>query len=412
MKGLPSKSVLTYAGTSIVSQVLRFSGILMTTKLLGLEQFGLYAQALMAIGLCGIILSPGHQDGFVAYNGEDPRYSRFHFQTALIAGLVAWMGLYGGIRIFTQELNPLRSVIPILGVIVLIESLTFTPLFIAQKRFQFRWTGLVDVTGVVVWLVLSVGLCYYFPRMESLLYGRLGEGMIRLILLYGRIPWNHLGFCLDRDVWSYYWKPFIQNAFPRAFVGSLMEKVDILMLSQFVSIHDLGIYERTQHFLQICLSLGANLIDRVSLVTYSRNQSSWIDLMKTLKSSVGFCLFSSIGVTLSITLFFPWVMGFWWEKGLVEEIYHLWIFSIGLAILKPLAVTVSLFFHGTGQSKVLLKQHFILLLILIITGLLLIPNYGTQGACLGGSFAYFCLIVVQTVEIKSFRFKFMKANNL
>jgi hypothetical protein len=87
--GTRKKALFYYASSSLVCQTLRFLGVLITTRAIVPEQFGLFAQATLLISIAGLLREVGQTGALVAYQGSDQRYAYFNFQTNLFLGCAA-----------------------------------------------------------------------------------------------------------------------------------------------------------------------------------------------------------------------------------------------------------------------------------------------------------------------------------
>jgi O-antigen/teichoic acid export membrane protein len=110
----------------------------MTTRALLPNQFGLFAQATLVMGIAGLFREMGQTGALVAYRGEDVRYVFFNFQMNLLLGLTAAALTFASY--LTPKLIPieLQSYTWILAAIPLLESLTMTNSLMLQKQFRFK----------------------------------------------------------------------------------------------------------------------------------------------------------------------------------------------------------------------------------------------------------------------------------
>jgi O-antigen/teichoic acid export membrane protein len=110
----------------------------MTTRALLPNQFGLFAQATLVMGIAGLFREMGQTGALVAYQGEDVRYVFFNFQMNLLLGLTAAALTFASY--LTPKLIPieLQSYTWILAAIPLLESLTMTNSLMLQKQFRFK----------------------------------------------------------------------------------------------------------------------------------------------------------------------------------------------------------------------------------------------------------------------------------
>ena len=399
-KGLPFESIVQYGTSSIICQVLRLAGIAITTHYLRIEEFGVFAQITVCLGICGILSGMGHHDGLIAYQGSDSRYFRFHFQMSLLIGLISIsLLLFIAPHILGFD-SPLLNY-QLLGCgILLVEAIFPHFLIRAQKSFRFKYTGVIDFCAVISWiLVIVIGL-FKQKGVELLLLARFVEAAVRLVLLSAQYGWGNLKFCFDRDVFDYYKAPYFKNVPFRSVVDFLIVRMDILILSHFVSTSELGIYERVQYFIQISTSISVNLIDRVSMMSFSKMQKNKESLKLAFNTSLRYVISASLGATAMITIALPWGLDYFVSKEISKSLLTLWYFSAAIAIFKPVAMMIGFLLLGIGCSKILLEQNIWLLITMLLLLCLLVPLYGIYGASSAISLSYLMVVVIQMRKVK------------
>lgn len=405
-RGLPLKSVLQYASSSLICQSLRLSGVLLTTYLFPLHEFGLFAQITTCIALCGVVSGIGHHDAFIAYKGEDKQYYRFHFQTCLITGFVSLNLLYVVAPFFLGRESIILRYSTISAIIIVLDATL--PFFVisAQKRFRFKFTGVIDIISVGSGLLFVVIGTRFSKTVEILLLAKIIESGMRLALFLTQAKLGEIGFCVNQDVFNYFWKTYFKNVPLRSIVDTLILKLDVIFLSHFVGNVELGLYERIQNFIQIPISISINLIDRVSLMTFSQLQDQSEKLYLALKSTLRFVCFASAISTIGITFVMPLGIPKILNTESVKSFITLWLCSIGISLIKPVAMAFGCFYLGLGKSYILLRQNLLLLLLMIINFSFLVPSKGIYGASVAISISYFFIVSYQSIgALKMFRSK-------
>lgn len=400
-KGLPFESLVQYGTSSILCQVLRIAGIVLTTYYLRIEEFGVFAQITVCIGICGIISGIGHNDGLIAYQGSDDRYFRFHFQVSLLIGSISILLLLFVAPLILGFDSPILNY-KVLGCGILFVEAIFPHFLIrAHKSFRFKYTGVVDFCAVITWIAVLIFGLFKQKGVELLLMARFAETGVRLLLLSVQYRWGSFNFCFDREIYEYFKVPYFKNVPFRSAVEFLIVRLDILILSHFVSIFELGIYERVQYFIQISTSISVNLIDRVSMMSFSKLQKNKEGLKMAFNTSVRYVIIASIGATTIITLGLPFGLDYFVSKEISKSLLILWYFSTGIAIFKPVAMMVGFLLTGIGESNIHLRQNLSLLIMILIFLYLLVPFYGIYGASLAISLSYLIIVVIQMKKVKT-----------
>jgi O-antigen/teichoic acid export membrane protein len=393
--GAKVRATLYYGGSSIVCQGLRFLGVLISTASMAPDQFGKFATAVMLIGLCGLGRAFGQNSAFLSCTRSDPAYARFHFLLSMTLSFFVALLLVVSILVL-PGMSELRSAIPLLAVIVLVEGAWLTPMIIAQKRFEFRPMAIIEIAASATWL-LCVGLgSRLYPLTMTLIFARMIESLVRGGSL---LVWLHRDFMqgeITREVRLYYGR-FARLLAPQAWVETLLGNLDVLLLKCFTTQTDLGIYERTQTLVRIPVSTSVNLVDRVAGAAYSRDQESLPLLRRSLLQFMSLIALGNIA-GLGIVQLFLWffagpLLGTAWKNA----VSSLWIWAIPFCLFRSIVWNFNIFFQATSRPKHLLLTLVGMLVVLSIVGLIATPTLGSRGVFVALGFSYFIALAAQTL---------------
>jgi O-antigen/teichoic acid export membrane protein len=393
--GTKVRSTLYYGGSSIICQILRFLGVLVSTAAIAPDQFGKYATAVMLLGLCGLAGVFGQNSAFLSCTRPDPAYARFHFLMSLtLSSLVVLLVALS--ILLLPGFSDLRPAIPLLTVIVVIEGAYMTPMIIAQKRFEFRPMAMIELAASVIWL-FCVGLgSRWYPGAMTLILARMMESLVRGGFLLG---WHYRDLIqgeITQEVRRYYGR-FARLLTPQAWLEGLFGNLDILLLKFFTTQSDLGIYERTQMLVRIPVSTSVNLVDRVAGASYSKDQESLPLLQKSLMQFIVVIALGTIAGLWAVQLFLWFFAGRLLGTGWTNAVSSLWLWAIPFCLFRPIVWNFNLFFQSTSRPKHVLFSLVGMLLVLVLTGFLFIPHLGSRGGFVALGCSYFAAFAVQTL---------------
>ena len=368
----------------------------MTTRALPPNEFGLFAQATLVMGIAGLCREMGQSGALVAYQGKDIRYVFFNFEMNLLLGLAAAALTLGSY--LTPKLIPieLQSYTWILAAIPLVESLTMTNSLMLQKQFRFKVLGIVEIFSLLIWLATVCLLLGRTPGFFVLLCAQFIEGLCRCLLLFAVVGFRFIGFSAARDLRHYYFYRFARPVVPLILVQAILNRSDFLLLSTLSTTSELGMYERLGQFSRIPISLTVNLCDKVLMHSYSQDQNDQLALRKLLKKSMLLIILAVIliiaAVTIGLLLFLKPVVGTEWAARILE----LWWFGIPVILLTPILSNIYLFFSGLGMQVQLLRNVSLNLFMDIVLGLLLVSTFGVRGMLIAKSISGAFVLVYQT----------------
>ena len=397
--GPRARASMYYASSSIICQGLRFLGVLLSTRLILPDQFGLYAQACIALAFMSVIREIGQSNAFVSYDGEDRRYAVFSFQLNAILGIAAALVLLTAAHYMPMVPMAVRRAAPILATAVVVENLTQTALLDAQKKLRFLFLGCVDIAAVSTWTITLAVCVWHVEGFIAILLAQLAELLVRFACLMGTGGWRNIGWAGGRDLRSYYFVRFARTMVPQIFLQSMATNMDLMLLSHFSTLWELGVYERMLKFIRIPWSLSINLLDRVLLVSYSKAQKNGAELQNVLRKGQGLIAWAVVGavgaVTIGIVFLLKFVLGPEWPPIIQQR----WWISIPFTIAIPFVWNFNLLFQGVGCPKQLLKNIAVPVVLELAGGIMTVPRFGAAGMLATRGVTHIVLIGYQITAV-------------
>lgn len=389
-QGTKARATFLYGGSSLVCQVLRFAGILVSTRLVAPDQFGLLATALAVTGLAGLIKEIGQNSAYMSCRSEERGFVSFHFAWSIFGGVAAAAALYALVT-SVPGLDGLRPVLIWLFLTVIIEAAAQTPQIISQKRFEFGRVAIVEITAVATWAVTVIIGALVLRNLVALIAARLAEASVRTALL---VYWYHkdLTFAeITPEVRRYYFR-FARILGPLGWLEYFATNLDVLLLKASVSDNELGVYDRTQHLMRVPLSLSVNLVDRVAGSSYSRVQQSVSEMRRSM---LQFSILITAGIVIGLiavqvflSFFAAVTLGQSWR----DSVGDLWWWAIPLGVLRPHVWNFNILFMNSGKPLHLLVSLLGLTACTFLVGLVLVPMLHARGAYLTQAIAHFFVL--------------------
>ena len=359
---------------------MRFLGMLFSTSRIQADQFGILASAVMVCSMASILREFGQNSALISSPGIQPGYARVHLLLTVCANAIGMLLTVGAVLLI-PSLHDLRGLWLLLLFQIFFETITCTPMIVAQKRFKFRGLALVEISAVTTWLVVTMIAAWRFPLAYALLAARVGETAVRGIVLFiWQFPslWDGRP---TRKIFRYYFG-FAKLLAPKSWIETFGGNLDVLLLRVFTNNVEIGIYDRTMQLLRIPLSLSVNLIDAVAGASYSREQNTPEVLDRTLRK---FSLVVLLGAFLGVALvqIFLWfaagpILGATWK----QSIQSVWCWAIPFAILRPFFWNFNVFFQATGRPKELLLTIVLATILILVLGSIATPLLGVRGLVL------------------------------
>jgi O-antigen/teichoic acid export membrane protein len=359
---------------------------LISTRLVSAEQFGIFATAVMILGLSGLIKEIGQNSALLSCREEAREYTSFHFGLACFGAPLTMAVLF--LLVFgIPSLSVLRPIIVPLLLTIVFEALLQTPQIIAAKRFEFGTIAVIEVSAVASWMVATIVASFFLRNALALVLGRLAEVAVRGTLLLIRYRRDLSLFPISLEAIRYYLR-FARLLGPLGWMEYFTSSLDVILLKLFVTDYELGIYDRTQQLLRVPLSLSINLVDRVAGSFYSRDQALET---QTRRAMLQFTALISVGIVaglILIELFLLFlakpILGAGWQSA----VGNLWLWAIPFCIFRPHVANFNILFQGSSRPAHLLASLTATTLGTLVFGLIFIPRLHAPGAYLALGITY------------------------
>ncbi|MCD4768844.1 MAG: lipopolysaccharide biosynthesis protein, partial [Bacteroidales bacterium] len=236
------------------------------------QDFGLLGVALLTVAIIESLTTTGFQAALVQKKGvfEDCLDSVWAF------GLVRGGALFG-ILYLTAPYTALffdcpqaTSIIRVIGVSVILRSLSNVGTIRFQKELKFKKQFLLQSSGTVVDFIVSVSLACLYRNVWALVAGKLAGEFARLVFSYALEPYRprlQLKIKKIRELWK----------FGRWILGSvtlefLLDKGDDIIVGKIVGVTSLGLYRIAYNISNLPTTEITCAISQVTFPAYAKIQ--------------------------------------------------------------------------------------------------------------------------------------------
>ena len=244
----------TFAGF-LISQILRFGGNLLLTRLLVPDMFGVMAVVtIILIGL-GMFSDVGLSQNIIqSRNGEERRFLNTAWVVQIVRGFLLFCValLFSYLLVIAKEQGWLTEntayadpdlplAIAIMSLTLLISGFLSTKMYVAQRKLQLKRIAALDIISQASGLTVMIFLAWMSPTIWSLIIGNIVASIVKVALshvlfrgIMNRIEWDKDAFYEIFD--------FGKWIFVSSILGFLLAQGDRLLLANMISAKELGIY--------------------------------------------------------------------------------------------------------------------------------------------------------------------------
>jgi PST family polysaccharide transporter len=175
----------------LVTFVLRMVVLVVLARLVSVEDFGLISQALIVIGLAGLVSEIGMGPALIQRQQLTVAHIRVAFTVSLLCGLmlmvvVGWGAPLAGAAFGNPEVVP---VVRLLSSCCLFTALGTTASSLMQRKLAFRGLFIVEFTSYLIgYGVVGISFAAWGFGVWALVWGPVSEALLRAVLLYLACP--------------------------------------------------------------------------------------------------------------------------------------------------------------------------------------------------------------------------------
>ena len=394
-------------GGRIIAAALGLFSLALTTRILGVEGFGLYSTALAWAYIFSFIADLGLYSLMVrevarASKEEEKRIASHIFTLRLVS-----LSLFLGIGIMIALFSPWTLGLSTLAIILasfqyLFLSISQVLMGIFQKYLRLGAPAIADISGRTV-IAGALLLLFYAgstkPPYETILFiGALGAGIASLLNI---IPSRHLvSFRLVIDIT--YWKELLVHTFPIALsiiLTAFYFKLDTLFIAFFRNQEEVGLYNAAYKILENMIFFPAAFVG-ILMPQFSQLAIENKERFKSLFQGV-------FDILLIVT--FPITFGVVFESKAIMSAIGGNEFIAASKALEVLAIGIFMIFFGSlfsqglialNEQKRLAWIYFFGAAFNIVANFVVVPLWGYVGAAVTTLFteALVTIFMIRAIE--------------
>lgn len=389
--GRTAKNSAVLVGANIAYGLLIMLFIILSSRTLGPERFGLVSIALAIFAISFDVLSLGTSQSLVRFvsvyiGKKEPgkalefAHSIFKLRTAQAIVLIIVSPLVGWVlseQIYQNSDLFLPITLSVAAGSFLLISDFFILLLQAYEKFGRSATTQLSI-AILKLVLLAVGLLTGNVTILSITLAFIVTPLLGLIIGFALSPKEFLTAKSSPETqrelfhfakWMALW----------GITATLAGRIDILLMGKFASSYETGIYSVASRlntgFILVGSSFASVLTPKISRVIHQKEELQRQILL--IAKVVILLIIGIIAVALASTWFIPLIFGPVYQES-VLVFQSLSLAAIFFAVSIPANVSLL----ALGHSKLIGLLSLLQLVIVIVLGWLLIPSMGSYGAAL------------------------------
>lgn len=262
---------IRWSGISMVGRELsRTVFAILLARLIGPEAFGIVAQALVYVGVVGLLLDQGFSSALIQRDRVEPDMpgAVVSVNLAVGAALTALTIAVAPLWASFMKTPELTAVLVALAFCLTIRAASITPRAMLQRELEFRRIGIADITaamlGGAAGLIVALAGGSYWALVVQILATDLILFAVFLAVGAGRRP--NLHFRRLREIAAFSLRAFAAGIL----VNSVSRNIDNLLVGRFHGPQALAFYSLAYRLLLLPVQLASTTVGAVLFPVFSR----------------------------------------------------------------------------------------------------------------------------------------------
>lgn len=334
-----------------------FVGIVLA-RLLTPKEFGLIGMITVIIAISSSFMDSGFGNALIRkQNCTEKDFSTVFYFNLGIGLLFFWIIFLSApaISIFFKE-PQLRLIVQVLGIVLIINSLTLIQQTILIKRIDFKLQTKISIISSLFSGTIGITMAYKGFGVWSLIAKQISQQAINSILLWIWNRWHPiLVFSTEsfRQLFSFGYKLLISGL-----IDTIYRNIYYLIIGKYFSAQELGFYTRADQFKSLPSSNLQSIIGRVSYPVLATIQYDTTRLKDSYKKLIRSTMFITFILMLGMAAVArPMILGLIGEKWEPSIIYLQMLCFVG--IFYPLHALNLDMLQVQGRSDLFLRLEII-----------------------------------------------------
>ena len=300
LAGKASRALGWSFGSTILSRVANFGIGVMLARLLGPQEFGAFAVALVALFAMQTFNELGMGMAIVRWEGDPREITPTITTISVLVSVVAYAGCFAAAPVYASAMSDpaATNVVRVLALAILIDGFCNTPTGLLQRRFQQGRSAIATQLGGWIGTGVTVALAWSGHGAMSLAIGQVGGALICMILLISFAPESlRIGFNRTRA------RELFGFGLPLAgsnLVAFAVTSVDQIVVGHVLGTEALGFYVLAFNVANWPINIFSNPVRTVTPALFARLQQDRPALRSTFLTALG--LLSAIAVPLCVLI--------------------------------------------------------------------------------------------------------------
>ncbi|MCX5041709.1 lipopolysaccharide biosynthesis protein [Aldersonia sp. NBC_00410] len=264
-------SGMRWSSISVVGrEVARTVFTILLARIVGPDDFGIVAQAMVFVGIVSILLDQGFSSALVQREKLEPGMPGVVVTVNLGVGAALSVATIAIAPLWADWMNTpqLALVLVMLAPDLLLRAATVTPRVLLARDLQFRLIGIADVVSALAGGILGLAVAFAGGSYWALVVQVVSTDAVLLVvlLIMGAGYRPNMQFRLLREIAGFSWRAFAAGLL----INSFSRNIDNLLVGRFQGPQALAFYGLAYRLLLLPVQLACTTVGGVLFPAFAR----------------------------------------------------------------------------------------------------------------------------------------------
>jgi len=260
----------------LIVQIVSFGRWIVLARFLAVEDMGLLGIGMLTMQILTTFTNTGFNSALIQKKGEIDQYLNTAWVTGIVRALLIYAVLYfvapyvSMLRVSADKIDLTVSLIRVIGLSLVINSLTNVAIIYFAKELQFYKKFIFDVCGTLTDAIITIIIVVFYKSVWAMVAGKLAGSIVRLILsyiLFSFKPSFEFDLSKAKQLWG-----FGKWVFLSSLIYFIMSDGDDLFVWGYLGVSSLALYQMAYKLCNIPAIEIASIVNQITFPAYSKLQ--------------------------------------------------------------------------------------------------------------------------------------------
>lgn len=394
LKAATRRGLLWSTLGNLANQGMRFAFGIILARLLTPDAYGIVGMVMVFVAIISVFIDCGFAQALICKKDrEDVDYAtEFWFNIGVGAIGYAVLFLIAPFVASFYAMPELCAVLRVVGLGVIVNSLSVVPTAIFQIRLDFKTPAMISVIAHLVSGAIGIAIAYSGGGVWALVVQQIVSGALTAVILWLLAHWRPM-FRFSKSSFQYLWN-YGSKILGASIIQQIYDNLYPLIIGKFFNAASLGLYSRAQGFATLPSTNISGVLNNVSFPILSKINGDGQRLKEVYRKMMRSTAFLVFPMMLGLAVVSDPLVRILLNEQWYGCVSLLQVLCLAL-VWNPLSSLQLNVIKAVGRSDIILKLEAMKRGCGLVSIAASLP-YGVLGLCVGFAIFYFVCFLMNT----------------